>query len=230
MQKLSELDSKSLRSDVPGFNPGDTVNVHVRVVEGNRSRIQVFKGVVIRRQGDGVRETFTVRKVSFGGRRGAHLPGAHPGDREDRDRHARRRAPGEALLPARSARQEGEDQGEGSTTRGSPGPAGTGDLLFPVSPSVPPPGTGVGSPFSGGIGSLRRWRHRRAARCEATGGPAWERAAAPAQTDPAVAGDPDPPGYRAAARPLASRLSWSRRSTSPRSRWRTRSCPATGCW
>jgi large subunit ribosomal protein L19 len=66
MQKLSELDAKSLRSDVPAFNPGDTVNVHVRVVEGNRSRIQVFKGVVIRRQGAGVRETFTVRKVSFG--------------------------------------------------------------------------------------------------------------------------------------------------------------------
>ena len=66
MHKLSELDAKSLRSDVPAFNPGDTVNVHVRVVEGNRSRIQVFKGVVIRRQGDGVRETFTVRKVSFG--------------------------------------------------------------------------------------------------------------------------------------------------------------------
>jgi large subunit ribosomal protein L19 len=66
MQKLSELDSKSLRSDVPVFNPGDTLNVHVRVVEGNRSRIQQFKGVVIRRQGDGIRETFTVRKVSFG--------------------------------------------------------------------------------------------------------------------------------------------------------------------
>ena len=66
MQKLSELDAKSLRSDLPAFEPGDTLNVHVRVVEGNRSRIQLFKGVVIRRQGDGVRETFTVRKVSFG--------------------------------------------------------------------------------------------------------------------------------------------------------------------
>jgi large subunit ribosomal protein L19 len=66
MHKLSELDAKSLRSDVPNFHPGDTLNVHVRVVEGNRSRIQVFKGVVIRRQGDGIRETFTVRKVSFG--------------------------------------------------------------------------------------------------------------------------------------------------------------------
>ncbi|MBR7837887.1 50S ribosomal protein L19 [Actinospica durhamensis] len=66
MNKLAELDSKSLRSDVPDFRPGDTVNVHVKVVEGNRSRVQQFKGVVIRRQGDGVRETFTVRKISFG--------------------------------------------------------------------------------------------------------------------------------------------------------------------
>jgi large subunit ribosomal protein L19 len=55
-----------LRADVPEFRPGDTVKVHVRVVEGNRERIQVFQGVVIRRQGGGVRETFTVRKVSFG--------------------------------------------------------------------------------------------------------------------------------------------------------------------
>ena len=66
MQKLSELDAKSLRSDVPAFRPGDTVNVHVKVIEGTRSRVQQYKGVVIRRQGDGVRETFTVRKISFG--------------------------------------------------------------------------------------------------------------------------------------------------------------------
>ena len=66
MQKLAELDAKSLRADVPDFRPGDTVNVHVKVIEGNRSRVQQFKGVVIRRQGDGVRETFTVRKISFG--------------------------------------------------------------------------------------------------------------------------------------------------------------------
>ncbi len=62
---LDSVDSASLRSDVPAFRPGDTVNVHVRVIEGNRSRVQQFKGVVIRRQGAGVRETFTVRKVSF---------------------------------------------------------------------------------------------------------------------------------------------------------------------
>ncbi|MBS2536570.1 50S ribosomal protein L19 [Catenulispora sp. NF23] len=65
MDKLSTIDELSMRIDVPGFRPGDTVNVHVKVVEGNRSRIQQFKGVVIRRQGSGVRETFTVRKVSF---------------------------------------------------------------------------------------------------------------------------------------------------------------------
>jgi large subunit ribosomal protein L19 len=63
---LDSVDAASLRSDSPAFRPGDTVNVHVRVVEGNRSRVQQFKGVVIRRQGSGVRETFTVRKVSFG--------------------------------------------------------------------------------------------------------------------------------------------------------------------
>ncbi|MGC5564652.1 50S ribosomal protein L19 [Streptomyces sp. FR-108] len=62
---LASVDAASLRSDVPDFRPGDTVNVHVRVIEGNRSRVQQFKGVVIRRQGAGVRETFTVRKVSF---------------------------------------------------------------------------------------------------------------------------------------------------------------------
>jgi large subunit ribosomal protein L19 len=66
MQTLDSIDAASLRSDVPAFRPGDTVKVHVRVVEGSRERIQVFQGVVIRRQGGGVRETFTVRKVSFG--------------------------------------------------------------------------------------------------------------------------------------------------------------------
>ena len=66
MNTLDFVDAASLKSDLPDFRPGDTVKVHVKVVEGNRSRIQVFQGVVIRRQGGGVRETFTVRKVSFG--------------------------------------------------------------------------------------------------------------------------------------------------------------------
>jgi large subunit ribosomal protein L19 len=66
MNVLDELDAAQLRTDVPDFRPGDTVDVGVRVVEGNRSRVQRFQGVVIRRQGGGIRETFTVRKVSFG--------------------------------------------------------------------------------------------------------------------------------------------------------------------
>ena len=66
MNTLDALDAESLRSDIPDFRPGDTLKVHVRVVEGTRERIQVFQGVVIRRSGGGIRETFTVRKVSFG--------------------------------------------------------------------------------------------------------------------------------------------------------------------
>ena len=63
---IAELEKAQIRSDVPAFRPGDTLKVHVRVTEGNRSRIQVFQGVVIRRQGPGARETFTVRKISYG--------------------------------------------------------------------------------------------------------------------------------------------------------------------
>ena len=66
MHTLDALDAAQLRTDVPDFRPGDTLDVGVRVVEGNRSRVQHFQGVVIRRQGGGIRETFTVRKVSFG--------------------------------------------------------------------------------------------------------------------------------------------------------------------
>jgi large subunit ribosomal protein L19 len=66
MNTLDFLDKQSLRSDIPEFRAGDTLNVHVKVIEGSKERVQVFKGVVIRRQGGGIRETFTVRKVSFG--------------------------------------------------------------------------------------------------------------------------------------------------------------------
>ena len=65
MHILDSVDAASLRSDIPAFRVGDTVNVHVNIIEGNRSRVQVFKGIVIRRSGESVRETFTVRKVSF---------------------------------------------------------------------------------------------------------------------------------------------------------------------
>jgi large subunit ribosomal protein L19 len=66
MNKVDLVEKAQLRDDVPEFWPGDTVKVHVRVVEGTRSRIQVFEGVVIARKGSGARETFTVRKISFG--------------------------------------------------------------------------------------------------------------------------------------------------------------------
>ncbi|ERT61665.1 MULTISPECIES: 50S ribosomal protein L19 [Megasphaera] len=66
MNIISVLEQEQLRSDIPDFRPGDTVKVHVKVVEGNRERIQVFEGVVIGRQNGGVRETFTVRRLSYG--------------------------------------------------------------------------------------------------------------------------------------------------------------------
>ena len=66
MNPTKLIDRDSLRDDIPEFRPGDTLKVHVRVVEGTRERVQVFQGVVIRRQGSGLHETFTVRKVSFG--------------------------------------------------------------------------------------------------------------------------------------------------------------------
>jgi large subunit ribosomal protein L19 len=66
MNILDSVDAASVRDDIPAFRSGDTLKVHVKVIEGNRSRVQVFQGAVIRRQGDGIRETFTVRKVSFG--------------------------------------------------------------------------------------------------------------------------------------------------------------------
>jgi large subunit ribosomal protein L19 len=65
MHILDSVDKASLKTDVPDFRVGDTVKVHVNIIEGSRSRIQVFQGIVIRRSGEGIRETFTVRKVSF---------------------------------------------------------------------------------------------------------------------------------------------------------------------
>ncbi len=84
---LDSVDSASLRSDIPAFRPGDTVDVDVRVIEGNRSRVQQFKGVVIRRQGaEGLRDLHGPQGLLLGRRR-AYLPGAHPDRREDRARH-----------------------------------------------------------------------------------------------------------------------------------------------
>ena len=66
MNRTDLIDQASLRDDIPDFQTGDTLKVHVRVVEGNKQRVQVFQGAVIRRQGGGIHETFTVRKLSYG--------------------------------------------------------------------------------------------------------------------------------------------------------------------
>ena len=66
MHILDKVDAAQLRDDIPEFRAGDTLDVHVTVIEGSKSRLQVFRGVVIRRQNSGIRETFTIRKVSFG--------------------------------------------------------------------------------------------------------------------------------------------------------------------
>jgi large subunit ribosomal protein L19 len=66
MNTLDAIDAQSRRTDIPVFRAGDTLKVHARVVEGNRSRVQVFQGIVIARQGSGLRETFKIRKISFG--------------------------------------------------------------------------------------------------------------------------------------------------------------------
>lgn len=66
MKSTDFVDSQSLRTDIPHFGPGDEVKVHVKVVEGNKERVQVFQGNIIRRQGGGVHETYTVRKLSYG--------------------------------------------------------------------------------------------------------------------------------------------------------------------
>lgn len=66
MNIIEFLEREQLRSDIPDFRPGDTVRVHAKIVEGTRERIQIFEGVVIARQGSGIRETFTVRRISYG--------------------------------------------------------------------------------------------------------------------------------------------------------------------
>ena len=105
MNATDLVDRAALRDDIPDFGPGDTLKVHVRVVEGNRERVQVFQGVVIRRQGSGIRETFTVRKVSFGVGVERTFPVHSPILAKIEVVTTGRRPPGEALLPARPHRE-----------------------------------------------------------------------------------------------------------------------------
>ena len=116
MNRTDLVDRAQLRDDVPDFAPGDTLKVHVRVVEGNRERVQVFQGVVIRRQGSGARETFTVRKVSFGVGVERTFPVHSPILAKIEVVDPRRRAPGQALLPPRPHREGRQDQGKAGLT------------------------------------------------------------------------------------------------------------------
>ena len=121
MKSTDFVDNQHLRTDIPAFGPGDEVKVHVKVVEGNKERVQVFQGNVIRKQGSGVAETYTVRKVSYGVGVERTFPLHTPDGRQARGRQPRRRPPGQAVLPARSHRQGCQDQGEaGVLTRGRP--------------------------------------------------------------------------------------------------------------
>ena len=108
---IADLEQAQIRSDIPGFRPGDTLKVHVRVVEGSRSRIQVFQGVVIRRQGGGARETFTVRKISYGVGVERTFPVHSPSIDKIEVVTPGPGAPGQAVLPPLAARQGGPDQG-----------------------------------------------------------------------------------------------------------------------
>ena len=122
MKPTDLVDQPNLRDDVPDFAPGDTLKVHVRVVEGTRERVQIFQGAVIRRQGGGIAETFTVRKVSFGVGVERTFPVHSPVISKIERVSPRRRASGEAVLPPRSRREVGQDQGDCGTdpAAGSP--------------------------------------------------------------------------------------------------------------
>lgn len=104
MDIIRAIEQQQIKQDVPEFNVGDNVKVHYRITEGNRERIQVFQGDVIRRQGASNRETFTVRKISFSIGVERTFPRALPEDRAHRGRASGRCAPRQAVLPARSAR------------------------------------------------------------------------------------------------------------------------------
>ena len=108
MSKVIEtLERAQLRDDIPKFKAGDTVRVHFKVIEGQRQRIQVFEGIVIKRQGSGARETFTVRKQSFGVGVERTFPLHSPKIEKIEVAGDRRRQPREALLPPREGGQEG---------------------------------------------------------------------------------------------------------------------------
>ena len=144
MNTLDFVDQASLRDDIRPSAPGDTVDVHVKVIEGTKERIQVFKGVVLRRQGVEISADLHRSQGELRRRRRAHLPGAFAEHRPHCGADPWRCASGQAVLPARTARQEGEDQGKAlippsflgasrTVLRGYPlGPAGYADPVTEI--------------------------------------------------------------------------------------------------
>ena len=127
MSVIESLERMQLRDDLPEFKAGDTVRVHFRVIEGQRQRVQVFEGTVIKRQGSTSRETFTVRKQSFGVGVERTFPVHSPEDRADRARSWRATCAGRSstTCAARSARRPASARSSGRRS--------------PPSPSVPVP-------------------------------------------------------------------------------------------
>ena len=104
-QTLELVEKSSLKGEVPDFKIGDTVDVHTRILEGEKERIQIFNGVVIARSGSGTREMFVVRRIVGGEGVGAQIPAALAQDRQDRSQALGHRPPGQAVLPPRPRRQ-----------------------------------------------------------------------------------------------------------------------------
>ena len=102
MDKLKLVEAMQMKTGIPEFRPGDTVNVHVRVIEGDKERIQQFQGVVVGRRGEGLRATFTVRKISNGVGVERIFPLHSPRVLEDRNGEGRQSAPSKNVLPART--------------------------------------------------------------------------------------------------------------------------------
>ena len=120
MNIIENIEREQLRDDIPQFKAGDTVKVHFKVIEGTRHRIQVFQGIVIKRQGEGVRETFTVRKQSFGVGVERTFPVHSPKIDHIEVAGHRRRPSRQAVLPAPEGRQAGAGPREAALTRTRP--------------------------------------------------------------------------------------------------------------
>ena len=120
---IAVVEASALKRDRGAFAPGDSVRVHVKVIEGEKERVQIFEGIIIRKRGEGARATFTVRRVSLRSRRRADLPAPLPAGRAGPGREVRARPPLQALLPPGAHGQGGAPAGEAAGAAGCAGAA-----------------------------------------------------------------------------------------------------------